>query len=92
MPSLNHARAQGRLVAAMMRFDQDYDILPELSLELDGRSFTPDISIYPRLAADWIQDEIRKTEPPLAAIEILSPKQVMDDLLARADAPTSRRA
>jgi Uma2 family endonuclease len=86
MPSLNHARVQGRLVAALMRHDQDYDILPELSLELDGRPFTPDVSVFPNLPVDWLHDQIRKTEPPLLVVEILSPRQIMEDLIEKAEA------
>ena len=86
MPSRNHALAQYRLITAFSQHGQEYSILPELTLELDGRPFTPDISVYPRLTVDWQHDEIKMTEPPLMTVEILSPKQSLDDLVRKTDA------
>ncbi|MCP4663508.1 MAG: Uma2 family endonuclease, partial [bacterium] len=51
-----------------------------------GRPLVPDISIYPKLTIDWRHDEIKKTDPPLLVIEILSPKQSLDDVVRKADA------
>jgi Uma2 family endonuclease len=86
MPSKNHAIAQINLLAALLRFKDEYSILPELSLELDGQPFTPDVTVYPRLETDWQHDEVRMTEPPLLTVEILSPKQTMDELMRKAEA------
>ncbi len=83
-PSTNHAVAQLYLIAALLRYEKEFSILPELTLELDGQPFVPDISIYPRLDINWRHDEIKKTEPPLTVIEILSPKQALDDLVQKA--------
>jgi Uma2 family endonuclease len=86
MPSTNHAVAQFNLILALQRYKDRYSILPELSLELAGRPLVPDISIYPKLAIDWRHDEVKKTEPPLMVIEILSPKQSLDEVVRKADA------
>ena len=86
MPSKNHALVQTYLGAALLRYDQDYSILMELSLELAERPLTPDIAIYPKLPVDWRHDEVKLTEAPLMVVEILSPRQVMDDLVRKADA------
>jgi len=81
MPSRLHALVQMRLMAALLRFADRYDILPELSLELVGNHLTPDICVMPKSPADWSKDSIRVTEPPLLAIEIVSPKQPLSDVI-----------
>ncbi|MGI9174544.1 MAG: Uma2 family endonuclease [Rhodothermales bacterium] len=86
MPSKNHSFVQFRLVVALSRYSADYSILPELSLELDGRTLVPDISVFHKDAPDWRHDEIRVEEAPLLAIEILSPRQAMQDLAEKFEA------
>ncbi len=81
MPSKNHAILQTNLIVALSRFADKYSILSELSLELGPHPSIPDISVYPKMAVDWIHDEIRLSEPPLLVVEILSPKQYMSDLV-----------
>jgi Uma2 family endonuclease len=81
MPSKNHSFIQSRLTVALFEAAKNqFDILPELSLELITGKATPDICIYPKLKYNWLFDEVRLTEPPLTVIEILSPKQGVDDL------------
>jgi Uma2 family endonuclease len=36
---------------------------------------TPDISVYRKKEVDWTHDVVRMTEPPLLAVEIVSPTQ-----------------
>lgn len=86
MPSWNHGLVQAYMIAAFLRYDENYSILSELTLELGGTQYTPDISVYPKLPTDWQHDEVRKTDPPLMVVEILSPKQTLDDLVRKADA------
>jgi hypothetical protein len=78
--SKNHSLIQSRLTVAFSKAQNQYDILPELSLELVTGKATPDISIFPKLTYNWLFDEIRITEPPLTVVEILSPKQSIDEL------------
>ncbi len=88
MPSWNHGLAQAYLTAAILRrYEQEYLVVTELSLELaEGRPLVPDISIYPKSPNDWQHDVVQKTEPPLTVVEILSPRQGMDELIHKADA------
>ncbi len=87
MPSRNHALVQSCMTVAFMRYDDKLSILPEFSLELDGQPFVPDISVYRRLQdVSALHDEIKGTEPPLLAVEILSPTQPLDDLVQKAEA------
>ncbi|MCP4661391.1 MAG: Uma2 family endonuclease [bacterium] len=86
MPSKNHGLVQLFLGVAFSRHEEQYTIIPELSLELGGRPLVPDLCVYPKLPIDWLHDEIKMTEPPLTVVEILSPTQGMDELIRKADA------
>ena len=78
--SLNHSRTIQRIGTYLDRNYTMYDILPELEMKLNGKIVKPDVSIYPNLPEDWDTDVIFMTEPPLVAIEVLSPKQAMTDI------------
>ena len=85
MPSKNHAIVQSNLTFALMGgYRQKYRILPELTLEF-GRRYVPDICVYPNQPYEREHDQIRVTEPPLTAIEILSPKQNADEIMEKFD-------
>jgi Uma2 family endonuclease len=84
MPSMNHSRLQKRLTSALQTFEPPYEIFPELTIELDGEKFTPDISVYTATASDWDNDVIRRTDPPLVTIEIVSPRQRLSDVTDKA--------
>jgi Uma2 family endonuclease len=84
MPSMNHSLAQKRLITTLHKFEPPFEVLPELSIELDGEKFTPDITIYTAMSVDWEHDVIRRTDPPLLAIEIVSPKQPLLDVTDKA--------
>ncbi len=87
MPSRNHSLVQSYMTVALMHYDDKLSILPEFSLELDGRPFVPDISVFRRLQeVNALHDEIKGTEPPLLAVEILSPTQPLDDLVQKVNA------
>jgi Uma2 family endonuclease len=77
--------AQTWLILAMASYMERYTILSEVTLEFDGRAFTPDIAVFSKLEPDWVHDEIRLTDVPLLAIEILSPRQSMYDLIEKTD-------
>jgi Uma2 family endonuclease len=78
--SYNHAKITYRLAKTLSRFDEKYDILPELEFELSHGRVKPDIAVCKMGKADWLRDVIRPTYPPLLAIEILSPRQALSDL------------
>ncbi len=78
--SLNHSRTIQRISTYLERYDDIYDILPELEMKLNGKPVKPDISVYPNLIEDWDTDVIFIAEPPVIAIEVLSPKQAMTDI------------
>lgn len=82
--SLNHSRLINRIGVALDRYDDAYDVFPELELNLSTGKCKPDVSIYTNLPIDWLNDTIFYSQPPIVAIEILSPKQALTDLTDKA--------
>lgn len=82
--SLNHSRLINRVGVALSRYDDEYDVFPELALELSTGTCKPDIAIYKNLPTDWLNDVIYYSQPPIVAIEVLSPKQALTDLTDKA--------
>lgn len=80
LPSKNHAYIQLRLGAALVKhYDAQFNFMSELDLAPPGvKPSVPDICIYPKSPVDLLEDEIKVTEPPITAIEILSPKQSIE--------------
>ena len=78
--SVNHSYLTYTLTKALSRYDQQYNIMPELEFELATGRVKPDIVICHKIRINWFNDIIRLTEPPLVAIEILSPRQALADL------------
>ena len=84
MPSRNHAKLQRRIADALHSlYGEKYDILPEFEMDLLQKPSVPDISVFPFKPSDWENDELRAKEPPILAIEILSPKQILGDVLKK---------
>ena len=81
--SLNHSRLINRLTVLLTAYEEQFDILPELEFELSTGRLKPDVAILPRLAYDWEADIIRYPNPPITAIEIISPTQSFDSLVAK---------
>lgn len=81
--SLNHSRLINRLTVLLSAYEEQYDILPELEFELSTGRLKPDVAILPRLTYDWEVDVIRFPNPPITAIEILSPTQSFDSQVTK---------
>lgn len=82
--SVNHSKLIGRVCVALDRYEAEYDVLPELELELSTGKCKPDVAIYSKIGNDWFNDIIFYTQPPLIAVEVLSPKQGLSDLTDKA--------
>lgn len=78
--SYNHSKLIHRLSVALDRYEAEYDILPELELELSTGKCKPDVSVFPKLPEDWDNDIVFYTQPPIIAIEIQSPKQATTEI------------
>lgn len=83
MPSFNHGVVQANLIVALNFACRDrFLIASELSLASEP-PMTPDISICSLRQPDWLHDEIRVAEAPLATVEIVSPSQSINDFVPR---------
>jgi Uma2 family endonuclease len=82
MPSLNHARVQSRIIKHLaIAYDQEYDILSELTIAFPVKPAVPDVCIYPITQPVWHKDVVKKQDFPLLVIEILSSKQAFDEIV-----------
>ena len=84
MPSKLHSLAQKKLILALHQFEPPYTVFSELTLQLEDREVTPDLSIYEAQEIDYLHDEVRLKEPPLLTIEIASPTQGVQALIDKA--------
>ncbi len=85
MPSLNHSIAQSHLLVELsVRYRKTHTFLSELSLSMPEKPDTvPDICIYPKMEVDFLHDRTSVSEMPLTIIEIVSPSQSNDEILAK---------
>ena len=81
--SMNHSRLIGRLYLLLSAYSDQYDIMVELEFELDGGRLKPDVAVLTKSAYDWEADIIRCPTPPITAIEVVSPTQSFDSLVAK---------
>lgn len=77
MPSLNHSILQKNLIVELdVNYRKRYTIVSELSIEMPDKPDTvPDVSIFPLLNIDFLQDQNLMNQlplMPLAAIKIIS--------------------
>jgi Uma2 family endonuclease len=86
MPSLNHSIVQGNLIAELkVRYRKQYTILSEIDLTMPEKpNAVPDVAIYPKLKIDFLEDKVTMKEMPLVTIEILSPSQNENEMVAKA--------
>lgn len=81
MPSINHGVIQARLIGAFLRYEDQYTVASELTLDLEPQPLIPDICVYPRFSLDLLHDQIKAQKLPLLVVEILSPRQYISDLI-----------
>jgi Uma2 family endonuclease len=68
-----------------MNYRKKYRLISEISLELDDWKSVPDLAIFEKMEIDFIHDEIKMTNIPLAIIEILPPTQGIQELNDKAE-------
>lgn len=80
--SRNHSYVQSALVAALFNLNK-FTVYTELSLDINGKEFKPDIALYSLEQGidSFSKDILRMTDMPLCAIEILSPRQFIESIL-----------
>jgi len=83
-PSKNHSIVQTNLVGYFFVHYQDkFRALSELTLLIDEKKYIPDVVLYEKIDFEPGQDESAVSDIPLCAIEILSPKQNLTELIIK---------
>ncbi len=83
MPSFNHYYVQSQLQFALHEACGDRFLVGgELSLATEP-SATPDLSICHFRDQDWLHDEVRASDPPIAVVEILSPSLSVNEIIPK---------
>lgn len=94
MPNIQHGSIQANLIVALSApaYKRRYRVVSELTIALAGvddegnrKRSTPDICLYERSAVNFLHVKAVKEEPPLLAIEIVSPSQTLDEFLHKAE-------
>ena len=85
MPSTNHSQIQTNIVLALAKYRKEFSFFTELNLELTSGRAVPDVCIYPKIAINWRKDVLRRPDAPIIAVEILSPRQALDDITTKID-------
>lgn len=91
--SFKHSSAQANLAFLLKRLGK-YSVLTDLSLDISAvdisqfnistkEEIKPDVCIYPKRTMNLLDDILRMSEMPLLAIEVLSPKQGVYDILEK---------
>ena len=83
MPSRNHSLVQSNLIVALDKFIDNYQAFSQLSIELNGVQYIPDVCLYPQKSYQRGFDELVFTTPPLVVFEIVSPKQGTQELIEK---------
>jgi Uma2 family endonuclease len=96
MGSFNHSFTVGK-IAGLLFNDERFTVMPELTLDASQidlsqfgvkakKELKPDISIYPNTVKRQRRDIIKMPQMPLLAIEVISPEQGIEEILAKFDA------
>ena len=83
LPSLNHGFLQAVITGELLGHREKYTSFSELTLQIGDLRVTPDLCVYPKMSMNFQEDVVRVTEPPLIAVEILSPTQSQQDVMDR---------
>lgn len=82
-PSKLHSYLQSNLDGALRQFTQ-FTIFLNLTIDINGVDYIPDVCVYPKLPINFAEpDEIRMTEMPLMAVEIVSPTQTIQEVIEK---------
>jgi Uma2 family endonuclease len=73
-PSYNHSFLSYRIAKAIDQ-DEQFNIHIELTIEINGHDYVPDIAVYEQRGIDFLHDTIKTQEMPMLIVEILSPTQ-----------------
>ena len=78
-PSYNHSYLASQI--AIHLYDRDkYNIHVELTLDINGTDYIPDIALYEKQPINFFHDSVKTQHMPILVVEILSPRQVISDI------------
>jgi Uma2 family endonuclease len=85
MPRKKHGYLQSRITSLLdYNYRQHLTIFSELEIVMPEKpDAVPDIAIYPKMAIDFLGDDLPMTQMPLTAIEIASPLQSDGELVEK---------
>lgn len=85
MPSFNHGAIQANIGFELkLHYNKVYRPVSEIRLELSNWTSVPDIAIFKWQKMDYWNDQIKVKKAPLGVVEILSPTQSFNELMAKA--------
>jgi Uma2 family endonuclease len=87
MPSFNHSILQTQISFLLKRdYGKEFTFPSELDLAFVPKGAVPDICVYPKMKRDYKHEEdiVKMTQPPITAIEIVSPGQILEDVVSKA--------
>ena len=58
-----------------------YNIHMGLTLDINGTDYIPDIAFYEKQPINFFRDSVKTQTMPILVIEILSPKQAVNDII-----------
>ena len=87
MPNTTHSIIQSNLVVELRRrYQRQYRILSELTLDTPPKGSTPDVVIYPYFEVDFTAEyPAKRSDAPFVTIEIQSPSQSLDEMVDKAN-------
>lgn len=77
--SYNHSYLAYR-IAKVLDQDEKYNLHIEMTLDISGTDYIPDIALYKKGKIDFLHDKVKADKPPLLLVEILSPKQAVHEI------------
>jgi Uma2 family endonuclease len=78
-PSYNHSYLAYR-IAKLLDQSEKHNIHIEMTLDIGGADYVPDIALCEKGQIDFLHDKIKTAEPPVLVVEILSPKQAVNEI------------
>ena len=78
-PSYNQSYLAYR-IAKVLDQEEKYNLHIEMTLDISGTDYIPDIALYKKEQIDFLHDKIKAVKPPLLLVEILSPKQAVNEV------------
>jgi Uma2 family endonuclease len=85
LPNRLHGHIQGNIIFELrLNYRDQFNIESEVTLDTTPKSSTPDVCIFPKRIINTKDNRAKSSEMPLATIEIPSPSQSPEDLVAKA--------